>query len=780
MPGAPTIKSGLNTFEPMYFTSTPGGNLIGTNGVDRGIIYDGRSAAAWDLGIFAPPSAPTVGHSGGGHATAGLYLFAYRYVDANGIGSNLSPEASVTAADNDEFSWSGLVASTNPRVTQIELYRSASAEATALYRVAVIANGTTSFSGDVLSDSNLISEPTATAGVTGVITTITNTGGKATIGFSGSVPLYAGAVIVVQNSDVDAYNEATFIITSVGGSSFVTDQAYVSAGTGGQWVLQNVALFTDATNQSYGWRFSPPPNFKKLPVYFQDRLWLGIDVEYTAGTITTTSGSNSITGVGTNWPSTLAGRYVYPRGDTQGYKILQVTDGETLVIEGGATISLSSVAYAINPPKEYEDQFFFSETQEPESMRITNVITVQRRTGDSDRWTAMRDSGPVLYLFKERSSYRLTYVAQPNLDASVMFFTYRGALNAKCTSIAEGSLYAMDAAGPYRITGGTLDSDMGLPVQDHFRDGIIDMTQKAQFHVAADWVEGVVRFFVAYIGDDNGAVRALCYNYRLHVWWEEQYPWGLLDTCIAPIDQRFRRFCAGPNDSIYLMDEGFLDGTTFPDGVVAGTIVSATTSTAHLSDACPSDCNGAPITIVSGVAKGAVGYLSVSIGGAGTTSIVLSTDWTTAIPSAGDGYLIGAIPYEMTTGILPLQVDGDRSLRETGVVFQPTSVESYLYANVYLNHDAAPQENEASPLEGTGVKYVQGTPDIQIDMRSARPDRVSINRLAPGYERFATGGVGENWAQGDRYITYDFYGWQGDSPVIIFGLLFDGIDPDGL
>lgn len=779
MPGAPVIKSGLNTFEPMYFATTPTGGVIGTNGVDRGIIWDGRAAAVYDLGIEAPTAKPTVGNSGGGHATAGAYLFGYRYIDAQGIGSNLSPLTSVTASDNDQFSWSGLVASTNTRVAQIELYRTTSAESETIYRVAVINNGVTSFSGELLTDTQLASEPTATAGVTGDITSSTSSSGKVQITLAASSPLYVGAVIAIQNHSVDAYNQETHTITYVSGTTIRTDKAYIADGTGGQWVLQNLPLVLDATNQDYAYRFSVPPDFKKVPIYFQDRLWLGIDVEYSAGTISTIGGSNTITGVDTNWPSNFPGRYIYPAGDIVGYKILQVTDDETLVVEGPVTGTLTNVAYSINPPPAYEDQFFFSETQEPESMRLTNVITVQRRTGDCDRWTAMRDSGPVLYLFKQRSVYRVTYVAQPNLDASVLFAGNRGAINAKCVTTAEGSLYTMDFSGPYRIANGSLDTDIGTKVQDHFRDGLIDMAQASNFHVAADPIEGTVRFFIAYVGDDD-VRRALVYNYRLDAWWEEEYPWELSGTCIAPLDDRFRRMCAGTDDAVFLMDEGFLDGTTLLDGAETGTIVSATSGAAVLSTSCPSDCNGAPITIISGSAKGAVGYLDVASGGEGTTSITLADDWSTATPAAGDVYLIGAIPWEMTTGILPLDTAGTRTPRQTSVVFQPTTASTYMYANVYLNHDIAPQENVAAPVTGSGVRYVEGSADIQIDMRSSRPDTFPANAVAPGYEVFGLGGVGEPSSQPDRFVTYDLYGWQGNSPVVLFGLVFDGLDPGGV
>ena len=56
---APTIKTGLDTTNPMSFAKTRHGYLIGVNGINRGIFWDGRSSASNELGID-PPSTPPV------------------------------------------------------------------------------------------------------------------------------------------------------------------------------------------------------------------------------------------------------------------------------------------------------------------------------------------------------------------------------------------------------------------------------------------------------------------------------------------------------------------------------------------------------------------------------------------------------------------------------------------------------------------------------------------------------------------------------------------------
>ena len=58
--GAPIIKSGLSTHTPMVFAKTRQGFMVGVNGIDRGIFWDGRSSLASELGIDPPFVSPSV------------------------------------------------------------------------------------------------------------------------------------------------------------------------------------------------------------------------------------------------------------------------------------------------------------------------------------------------------------------------------------------------------------------------------------------------------------------------------------------------------------------------------------------------------------------------------------------------------------------------------------------------------------------------------------------------------------------------------------------------
>lgn len=792
MPGAPTIKTGLNTFEPLNWTITPDGKLIGCNGVDRGIIHDGRAAAAYDLGIDAPQNGPAVTAGSGGNSQAGDYVCAFRWVDAEGVGSSLSPLTVVSATANQKFSWASLPSPGNTRITHTELYRSTAGQTTALYRVAKIPVATTSFANDVLGDEPLGNEPNATAGVIGNLSASADASGFTIFTTAATHPLYVGAVVSIRNHSVDQYNRVIHTITAVSDNThFTTDAVYVSNGTGGQWTLQNVALFNGVSgSEDDGYRFEPPPDFKSVPIYYQDRLWLGIDVVYDAGTATFTATSREVTGstspVDTNWTAQMVGRWIYPKGGTRGYRIIRVVNKNTLTIETAAVATVTTGAYAIRPEPSVEDEFYWSEVGEPESMRQTNVVRVQRRTGDSDRWTAMKDVASALFLFKERSIYKLTYVRQPEIDVNVSLFAARGCLNQRCTDLAEGNLYAMDQAGPFRLDGNGLDDSIAGPVASLFREGRIDFSLQKQFHVRADPIEGVVRFHVAFVGDSSidlesygvsGPGRALCFNWRLNVWWQEDYLWPIRCSVLMDFGNRWRRFGGSHLERIYLMNQGTLDGTTAPNGAVTGTVVSVdlVNGTFDVSANTPTDCNGATIALITGAGKGQIRRLHDTEGGQGGQTLKLRTGGAWSIqPAPGDVYVIGAVLWKLRTGIMSLIVDGERSEAGVGVTFQPTATPTELDARVFLNHDTQPQEMRVSGSDGDGVRYEAGSPNVIMDMRAARDPHAT----APGYEYFGVGGHGDAGAQPDRFVSVELRGLQALSQVIIHAIELNGARED--
>jgi hypothetical protein len=185
---------------------------------------------------------------------------------------------------------------------------------------------------------------------------------------------------------------------------------------------------------------------------------------------------------------------------------------------------------AVDTTGDKPNSLFFSEVDEPESIPPENEIVVQENAGDSDAIVALIPLGASLIAAQSRHLYKLTYVAQPVLDASIMLAAYRGVLNSRCWDVLGGVAFIADSYGIYAFDG-QREEPISVPVDNYFRDGVVDFSKAEQFFVCADQSAKTVRFFYCRSADSS-PTRALCYCLITKAWWEEQYASGL--TAAAP------------------------------------------------------------------------------------------------------------------------------------------------------------------------------------------------------------------------------------------------------
>jgi hypothetical protein len=185
---------------------------------------------------------------------------------------------------------------------------------------------------------------------------------------------------------------------------------------------------------------------------------------------------------------------------------------------------------AVDTTGDKPNSLFFSEVDEPESIPPENEIVVQEKAGDSDAIVALIPLGASLIAAQSRHLYKLTYVAQPVLDASIMLAAYRGVLNSRCWDVLGGVAFIADSYGIYAFDG-QREEPISVPVDNYFRDGVVDFSKAEQFFVCADQSAKTVRFFYCRSADSS-PTRALCYCLITKAWWEEQYASGL--TAAAP------------------------------------------------------------------------------------------------------------------------------------------------------------------------------------------------------------------------------------------------------
>lgn len=582
--------------------------------------------------------------------------------------------------------------------------------------------------------------------------------------------LVVGQLVFIADHSINNYNTLhQTVIAAPTATTFVTDATYTSGGSGGTWTheLDWILPLTNPDGTINANRFTPPPNFKACSANFQDRIFYGVDVEYNVGTIAVTNDgtSKTVTGTGTLWTSQMAGRVLYIVGDTKSYKIKSVASSTSLTlteIYQGSTGSGKS--YAIRPPQSELNQLYFSETLEPESVPDTNTIRIQNSTGEDDELVGMMPSSRSLYLLQRRHIYRLNFVAQPAIDVSVKLLASRGCVNNRAWCLVEDVPYVLDYYGIYRINSDSSISPVSGPIQDMFRDGVIDMTQAKWFFAQKDPVLEIVRFFYAESGETRPK-HAVCINYRSGAIWTEDYVWELGGAVILPISSRVRMLVGGENETIYKTVQGTLDGTA-GSGTTRGSVSSASTNTlSDLTATFPADVatGYASIAILSGTGKGQVRKITTRNS---DHQVTVSTDWDT-IPDTTSVYQIGAIEYQWRSNSFRLAESDHESQRGVRLVAYPTAGASTMDVRCYYNADTDPRNYRQPGGFGDGVQIYPDDPSAVVDLKLTRSDKANATGF---YAWDFPGRIDARSAGGDRWLAIELAGFQSADPIRVRSL----------
>lgn len=201
--------------------------------------------------------------------------------------------------------------------------------------------------------------------------------------------------------------------------------------------------------------------------------------------------------------------------------------------------------YTGDPEK--PNSLWHSEIDEPESSPEAYEIVLQENTADSDSIVALVPFGGMLLVYQSRHLYRLQYVSQPLIDASIMLAAYRGALNARCVAVYDGVAFAADSYGLYAFDGNSQDT-ISVPVDNYWRDGIIDFSKSKYFHVSVNPNDRVVRFHYCRSTDGIYPTRALCFSLATKAWWEETYAQAVGASSVVTIDNKSRQVYGGESE----------------------------------------------------------------------------------------------------------------------------------------------------------------------------------------------------------------------------------------
>lgn len=201
-----------------------------------------------------------------------------------------------------------------------------------------------------------------------------------------------------------------------------------------------------------------------------------------------------------------------------------------------ATLFQDRAWYAVDTTGDKPNALLYSEIDEPESVPLVNELVIQGNTGVPDKIVGLVPLATDLLVVQQSHIYKLNYVAQPIIDASIVLVGYRGLLNSRCWTVMGGVAFLADSYGVYAFDGNG-EEPLSVPVDNYWRDGIIDFSKAHLFHVASDYQNKVIRFYYCK-SSDAAPVRALCYCTATKAWWEEEYSQPVYSTVVQQLGNK--------------------------------------------------------------------------------------------------------------------------------------------------------------------------------------------------------------------------------------------------
>lgn len=222
--------------------------------------------------------------------------------------------------------------------------------------------------------------------------------------------------------------------------------------------------------------------------------------------------------------------------------------------------------YSVDTTGAKPNSLWHSEIDEPESVPEEYEIVVQESGGDPDAIRALIPFNTMLLIAQARHMYKMQYVAQPVIDATITLALNRGILNNRCHAVLGEVVYVVDSYGMYAFDGSGQQA-VSVAVDNYWQEDIIDFSKAKYFHVQADEFTRTVRFFYCRSGDGDIPIRALCYCTATRAWWEEVYA--------QPVGCSVRMSTSGKQASLFGVGTG---GFVRPSSSSLDATTSGTTS----------------------------------------------------------------------------------------------------------------------------------------------------------------------------------------------------------
>jgi hypothetical protein len=521
----------------------------------------------------------------------------------------------------------------------------------------------------------------------------------------------------------------------------------------------------DANGRIFANTHDVPPAHKAALAHHLSRMFAAVEFDYTQGCAKTVFGSATVAGVGTEWTSSMAGRFFYVTGATQSYQVLSVDPvAQVLTLTANYQDNTDNFAvYAIRPAPAERRLVYYSEAGLPESWPPINALSLQE---DNDEITGLMPMSSWLYILERHHIYRFTFQSDPATDGAIFQSSLRGCINNNCWVQVEETAYMLDDQGVHAFSGGAEGEPISTVVQELFRASDaperINWMASQHFHACHFPQQEVIRWFVAMSG--NRLPRhAIAYNYRQKRWWVEEYAVPIGASCTGLLAGQPQVFLGSDARRCLALWQGTLDGPNPATGTVRGTASSATLDT--LTDTTASFPTSAvvnnPVSIVAGTG---VGQQRIVRAVSGQTLKV--TEPFAPQPDNTSVYQLGGVQWRFQTGWFRFALNEELQERRLAVVFQTSISPATFTMRIFLDFGGAPyvwQQDQAS-ADYQGVAAANGSPDLVVDF--TKSSGYAAQRL-PGHKEYAI--------DGPRYISLQLSGVTNQDVQKVFAASIEGV-----
>lgn len=598
--------------------------------------------------------------------------------------------------------------------------------------------------------------------------------GKLQIDYS-SIPIPTETKVVKRQILRNTTGQAQTVYVDVE-TTDLTTTTFTSTRSDANLATQEAVVIIDNEGLSLANLHTVPPNYKAFIAHVQDRMFYMGEVVYSEGNVAVTFGSKTVTGIGTEWTSAIAGRFLWVDGATEPYEIDTVDAvAQTLTLKefyGGATDNYEF--YAIRPAVAERRTVYYSEAGLAQSVPAVNAFTLAE---DGDEITGPLVMRSFIYILERHHVWRVTFEKAPDTDGAIFLASLRGCVNHRCAVVVDDMAYMLDEQGVWAFGGGSESETASEQVQSLFRnDGQpgqkVNWASQRFFHAILYQPQETIRWFVSLSGDYLPK-HAICYAYRLKRWWIEELAVPVGASCLGRLGPLAGGWRVGV-EQVYLGSEarrvlayhqGTLDG---PDGqgTLSG-IVTGSTGTTILdaaADYADSGLVGVPVTITGPIGNRAKGQTRVIVGVSGTT-ITVDRPWSVK-PDTASEYQIGGVAWRYLGG-WKQEAAGESDQRRTlEVGFKKTTADMTFDIRRYRDGSDSPETwgIDLEPEQNYGIASRKDNADLVCSMSGNR-----------GYARQRIDDHAETDMDGQGRMRIELRGVTGPEHVTVYKLACDGV-----